>query len=227
MSGQIGKLYVVATPIGNLEDLSPRARRILSEVQVIACEDTRHTGLMLKRLSIERGRLVAYHDRNERRQALALVAWLKQGLDVALVTNAGTPLISDPGYRLVSAARAAKIPVIPIPGPCALIAALSVSGLATDRFTFYGFMPSKPSHRSRLLKSVGPETGTAIFYIPARMLLMVLNEINDIMPTARLAIARELTKVFEEVITGTATECLEVIRSRNIKGEVTLLLDAR
>jgi 16S rRNA (cytidine1402-2'-O)-methyltransferase len=224
-----GTLYVVATPIGNVEDLSPRALRVLREAPVLACEDTRHTGVLLKRLGVEHGdrRFIAYHDANEQRQAPVLMDLLRRGLDVAIVTNAGTPLVSDPGYRIASAAREAGVPVVPIPGPCAAIAALSASGLPSDRFTFYGFLPVKSGRRERMLRSIGPDTGTAIFYVPARSLEKVLPELAAIHPAARVVIARELTKVFEEFIAGTAAGCIGQLAGRVPKGEVTLLVDAR
>ena len=222
-----GILYVVATPIGNIEDLSPRALRILTETPILACEDTRHTGILLKRLDVPHGdrRFIAYHDMNETRQAPHLLSMLLEGQDVALVSNAGTPLISDPGFRLVAAARAAGIAVIPIPGPCAAIAALSASGLPSDRFTFYGFLPVKSGRRERLLSGLSQEQGTAIFYVPARSLEKILGEIGGLHPTAKVVIARELTKVFEEFIAGTPAECQALISDRTIKGEVTMLLN--
>ena len=229
MNETVGTLYVVATPIGNVEDLTPRALRVLTESPVLACEDTRHTGVLLARLGVPHGdrRFIAYHDVNEHRQAPVLLDLLRRGNDIALVSNAGTPLISDPGYRVVSMARAEGIAVIPVPGPCAAIAALSASGLPSDRFTFFGFLPVKSGRRERILRSVGDATGTAIFYVPARSLAKFLPEIAAIHPAARVVIARELTKVFEEYIVGTAAQCLEKIGERTLKGEVTMLVCAR
>jgi 16S rRNA (cytidine1402-2'-O)-methyltransferase len=170
---------------------------------------------------------VAFHDANEASRTPMLLRLLEEGRDCALVSNAGTPLVSDPGYRLVSAARAAGIPVVPVPGPCAAIAALSASGLPTDRFTFFGFLPPKPGRRERLLASLSPELGTAIFYVPARLLRKVLAELHAGRPASRVVVARELTKVFEEFVTGTPQECLAALGDREPKGEVTLLLDLR
>jgi 16S rRNA (cytidine1402-2'-O)-methyltransferase len=224
-----GILYVVATPIGNVEDLSPRAIRVLSEVPVLACEDTRHTGVLLKRLGVEHGdrRFVAYHDANEQRQAPYLLQVLLRGQDVAVVSNAGTPLVSDPGYRLVSAARVAGVKVVPVPGACAAIAALSASGLPSDRFTFLGFLPVKSGRRRKAIEAaVAPEAGTAIFYVPARSLDKALTDLAEVAPACRVVIARELTKVFEEFVTGTPGECLAAIEGRVLKGEVTLLVHA-
>jgi len=222
-----GTLYVVATPIGNVEDLSARALRILQEISVLACEDTRHTGILLKRLGVPHGdrRFMAYHDMNEARQAPQILSLLQNGTDVALVTDAGTPLVSDPGYRLVSAARAAGVMVVPIPGPCAAIAALSASGLPSDRFTFLGFLPVKSGRRDRVIEGLSAEQGTVIFYVPARSLKRTLQEIGAKHPGARIVIAREITKIYEEFVTGTPAECLTAIGEREPKGEVTLLVN--
>ncbi|NOZ02091.1 MAG: 16S rRNA (cytidine(1402)-2'-O)-methyltransferase [Deltaproteobacteria bacterium] len=224
---QPGILYVVATPIGNVEDMSPRALRVLSQSPVLACEDTRHTGVLLKRLNVPRGdrRYVAYHDRNESRQAPVLLKVLRDGVDVALVSNAGTPLVSDPGYRLVTAAREQGIDVVPIPGPCAAATALSAAGLPSDRFTFFGFPPVKAGRRRRLLSGLGPDQGTCIFYVPARSLEKLLVELADAHPDAMCVIAREMTKLYEEFVRGTPDECLERFENRTLKGEVTLLIN--
>jgi len=221
-----GTLYVVATPIGNLDDLSPRALRVLSEVPVLACEDTRRTGMLLKRLGVVRAerRYLAYHEHNEVRVAPRIVSLLRDGLDVALVTNAGTPLVSDPGYRLVAAARREGLPVVPIPGPCAAIAALCASGLPTDRFTFLGFLPARASARARVWADLREDRGTCIFYVPARSLERALVELSGVHPDARVVVARELTKVFEEFVCGTPEGCLQALRSRRPRGEVTLLV---
>ncbi len=219
-----GALYVVATPIGNIEDLSPRALRILGEVAVLACEDTRHTGVLLKRLGVEKRRLVAYHEHNEVRVTSMLMGLLREGHDVALVTNAGTPLVSDPGYRLVAAARREGVRVVPIPGPCAAIAALCASGLPTDRFTFFGFLPAKAGRRARLWDEVDPSRGTCIFYVPARSLMRTLQEIQARHPDSRVVVAREMTKVFEEFVCGTPAECIAILQGRTVRGEVTLLV---
>lgn len=221
-----GTLFVVATPIGNVEDMSPRALRVLSEAPVLACEDTRRTGMLLKRLGVEKGdrRFVAYHDHNEERAAPRLLQVLRQGRDVALVTNAGTPLVSDPGYRLVAAARREGVPVVPIPGPCAAVAALSASGLPADRFTFFGFPPVKPGRRGRVWDEVDPSRGTCVFHVPARSLARVLGELAARHPAARVVVAREMTKVFEEFLAGTPAECLATLSGRAALGEVTLLV---
>jgi len=220
-----GTLYVVATPIGNLEDVTLRALRILREAPVIACEDTRTTGMLLKHLGIERGdrRMVAYHDVNERRACHLLVDILKTGTDIALVSDAGTPLVSDPGYRVVSIAREAGLPVVPVPGPCAAVTALAASGLPTDRFTFYGFPPAKAGRRERLAQSLDESHGTCIFYVPARQVPKFLADLEGACPAWRVVVCRELTKMFEEFVSGTPAEVQAALAGRTLKGEVTLL----
>jgi len=221
-----GILYVVATPVGNLGDLSPRARAILSEVPVIACEDTRTTGMLLKVLDIDRTgrRMVAYHDLNERRASVQLVEMLLAGTDVALVSDAGTPLVSDPGYRVVSEAAAAGITVVPIPGPCAPILALAASGLPSDRFTFMGFVDAKSARRVRVFGALSRDIGTAIFFVPARSLEKVLVELSSAQPGCRVVVARELTKLHEEIVRGTPEDCIAAFAGRAVKGEVTIVV---
>jgi 16S rRNA (cytidine1402-2'-O)-methyltransferase len=223
-----GTLFVVATPIGNLEDITLRALRVLREADVFACEDTRTTGMLLKLLGVERGerRMVAYHDVNERRACQVLLDILKSGQNIALVSDAGTPLISDPGYRVVSLLREAGMPVVAVPGPCAAVAALGVSGLPTDRFTFFGFPPAKSGRRQRLISSLDGMRGTCVFYVPARQIPALLTDFQAFHPRWRLVVARELTKMFEEFIAGTAAEVQAAIAGRTLKGEVTLLAAA-
>jgi len=198
-----GVLYVVATPIGNLQDFPPRAVSIVRQVDAVCAEDTRHTRQLLAHFGITQP-LIAVHEHNEDAQATALVARLNAGQSLALVSDAGTPLISDPGYRLVVAARAAGIRVSPIPGPAALIAALSVSGLASDRFVFEGFLPAKASARRARLAALASEPRTLIFYESAHRLAAMLADAADVFGGERRAVlARELTKVFETVLDGT------------------------
>ncbi len=221
-----GTLYIVATPIGNLQDITLRALAILREVPVLACEDTRHTGMLLKALEIDRTgrRLIAFHDMNERRQVPLLLSILQEGQDVALVSDAGTPLVSDPGYRIVSEAAAAGISVVPIPGPCSAITALSASGLPSDRFTFMGFVAPKSPRRIKAFAELGRMTGTAIFFVPARTLEKVLAEIGQAIPGAHVVVARELTKMHEEFVRGSPESCAAAFSGRTPKGEVTLLV---
>lgn len=219
-----GTLYIVSTPIGNLEDITNRAIKILSEVDVLICEDTRRTGIMLKCLGIEsKGkRFISYFDANEIQRVPQILAILENGKDCALVTNAGTPLISDPGFRIVRGAIDAGVKVVPVPGPCAAITALCASGFPINRFTFFGFLPKKGTKRAEIMRAIG--IGVSIFYCPARDLIKTLEEISLVYPRCEIVIAREMTKLHEEFIRGTIMECLEEIRGRQLKGEVTLLV---
>lgn len=201
---EAGALYVVATPIGNLGDLSPRARAVLSGVQRIAAEDTRNTSGLLAHFGIRTppGGLVALHDHNESKVADGLIAELAGGATLALVSDAGTPLISDPGYALVRAARLAGRPVYAVPGPCAAIAALSISGLATDRFMFAGFLPARSAARRAAFEALKDEPRTAIWYESTHRIEDSLDDLVAVLgPERRVCIARELTKRFEQSIT--------------------------
>lgn len=192
-----GTLYIVATPIGNLDDLSPRARRTLAEVDVILCEDTRHTGRMLRRLGIGTRR-VSLHEHNEEQRVPEVIEKLKAGRNYALVSDAGTPLVSDPGFRLLQASRAADVTVSPVPGPCAAVAAISVSGLATDRFCFEGFLPSRAAARRQRLEQLAAEPRTLIFYETGRRIAATLRDCRSVLGDERpAAVGRELTKAFE------------------------------
>lgn len=194
-----GMLYVVATPIGNLEDLSPRARKVLSEVDVVAAEDTRHSGALLDHFGI-RTTLLSLHDHNEAERVEELIPRLKGGASVALISDAGTPLISDPGFHLVRAARQAGITVTPVPGASALVAALSVSGLPTDRFVFEGFLPPKPASRRERLQQLAVETRTLVFFESVHRLAESLSDLAAAFGGSRRAVlARELTKLHEGV----------------------------
>ncbi|MDR1075167.1 MAG: 16S rRNA (cytidine(1402)-2'-O)-methyltransferase [Xanthomonadaceae bacterium] len=197
-----GILHVVATPIGNLGDLSFRAREILRQVDAICAEDTRHSGQMLAQLGIDRP-LIALHEHNEQALAERLVGRLREGQSMALVSDAGTPLISDPGFRLVCAARAAGIRVSPVPGPCAAIAALSVAGLPSDRFVFEGFLPARASARKERLTRLATESRTLVFYEASHRIVETLADMCVVLGEERLAaVARELTKLFETVLDG-------------------------
>lgn len=194
-----GTLWVVATPIGNLDDLSPRARSVLESVPVIAAEDTRVSSRLLADRA-ERAEMVRLHEYSETREVDGLIERLLAGVDVALVSDAGTPLISDPGYRLVSAAHDADVPVRTVPGPCAATAALSIAGLATDRFWFEGFLPAKPGARRKRLGELAGQRATLVFYAPARDLPTVLEDMTAAFgPDRRATLARELTKLHETV----------------------------
>ncbi len=200
MSAGQGKLWVVATPIGNLGDLSERARQILSRVSIVAAEDTRHSAPLLAQCG-GRAQLLALHEHNEREQAQRIVARLQAGDEVALVSDAGTPLISDPGFRLVRAAREAGCEVSPVPGPCAAIAALSVAGVASDRFVFEGFLPARAAARRERLQALAAEARTLIFYESSHRIVESLEDMCAVFGDAREAVlARELTKRFETVL---------------------------
>lgn len=218
-------LYLVATPIGNLEDITLRALRVLKEVDVIACEDTRHTQKLLNHYGVL-ARTTSYHEHNEMTRSAELVLDLEQGARIALVTDAGTPGISDPGLHLVALAIRHQIPVIPIPGPCALIAALIASGLPTDSFRFSGFLPAKSSQRRRALQSILESPRTQVFYEAPHRLGECMQDLVEVLGRARpLVIAREVTKLHEEFLRGTAGELLTHVKGRGeIKGEITLLI---
>ena len=195
-----GKLWIVATPIGNLDDLSARAQTILRQVDLIAAEDTRHSAALLQHYGIATRR-VALHEHNEREVSADLVQQMRGGTQIALVSDAGTPLISDPGFRLVRAAREAGIAVSPVPGACAAIAALSVAGLPSDRFVFEGFLPAKPTARRAHLQTLVTETRTLIFYESSHRIVEALDDLAAVFGSDRRAvIARELTKLFETVL---------------------------
>ncbi len=203
-----GTLYVVATPIGNLDDLSPRAARTLASVDVVAAEDTRHSGRLLSHLGIQK-RMVALHDHNEKDRAAGILTELQAGRDVALISDAGTPLISDPGYVLVREARAAGHRVSPIPGPCALVAALSVAGLPTDRFLYVGFLPAKRSGRRASLEVLSSEVATLVFYESPHRIMESVRDIADVLGSNReIVLGREITKTFETFYSGSVADVL-------------------
>lgn len=222
-----GTLYIVATPIGNLEDITLRALRTLSEVDTIAAEDTRRTRHLLTHHGISRP-LVSYHDHNKVKQAPRLLAMLQEPKSVALVTDAGTPGISDPAYYLLQVVLPHDIPVVPIPGATAAIAALSVSGLPTDRFVFEGFLPIKSGRRRQRLEALYDEPRTMVFYESPYRLLKLLQEIRDHFGAdRRVVIGRELTKRFEEVLRGPASSLLVELEGRSIRGEFTVVVAGR
>jgi 16S rRNA (cytidine1402-2'-O)-methyltransferase len=219
-----GTLFVLATPIGHMEDVTLRAIRTLKEVALIAAEDTRHTRKLLARYDIGT-RLTSYHDHNKEKRTPGLVKKLKSGDSIALVSDAGTPSISDPGYYLVRAAIQAAIPVVPIPGASALVAALSVSGLPTDSFVFVGFPPRKPAKRKQLLEGLKEEPRTLVFYESPKRLLGFMREMTQVMGDRSAVVARELTKIHEEIIRGLLSYIAEVLETRSsLKGEYTLLV---
>ncbi|MFN3238412.1 MAG: 16S rRNA (cytidine(1402)-2'-O)-methyltransferase [Pseudomonadales bacterium] len=221
------KLFVVATPIGNLQDISPRAKQVLAEVDLIAAEDTRHSAILLQHLGINTP-LIAYHDHNEQQASVGLIDKILAGTSVALISDAGTPLISDPGYRLVQLAHEKGVGVIPIPGPSALITALSASGLATDRFLFIGFLPAKAEARKRALEEVAQQGATLVCYESRHRITASLETMVAVLGAERQAcIGRELTKKFEQLCFGRLGDLLEQLRRGDIvaKGEFVVMVE--
>lgn len=218
-----GTLYLVATPIGNLEDITLRALRTLKECDVVAAEDTRHTGQLLKHFDIHKP-LLSYFQFNEARRSEEILERLKRGEKVALVTDAGSPGISDPGERVVKAALAAGLRVEAVPGPCALVAGLTASGLATDEFHFIGFLPHKSGQRRRRLEELRSFGGTLVLYESPYRVEKLLGELIEVFPARQVVLARELTKKFEEYLRGTPVELLQKLQSRSIKGEFVVLV---
>lgn len=221
-----GTLYIVATPIGNLDDLSPRAVAVLAAADVVAAEDTRHSGRLLQHLGLSK-RMLALHDHNERDRAGGLLDELGKGRNVALISDAGTPLISDPGYVLVREARARGLQVTPVPGPCALVTALSAAGLPTDRFLFVGFLPAKRTGRRTALEQLSRETATLVFYESPHRILEAVADIAAVLGESReLVLGRELTKTFETFYSGTVAEVLATLEAdpHGTKGEFVVMI---
>jgi 16S rRNA (cytidine1402-2'-O)-methyltransferase len=221
-----GTLYIVATPIGNLEDITLRALRVLKEVDLVAAEDTRHTGLFLRHFNIQKP-LTSYFEGNESKKKEFILSRLKQGDRIALVSDAGTPGISDPGFRLIQIAVDHDIPVVPIPGPSALITALSVAGLPTDAFLFKGFLPHKSKKRRDLLKQLEEVRETLIFYESPYRIVESLKDVLEVLGDREIALTRELTKVYEEVLRGKISEILNQIEGKKLKGEITLVISGK
>jgi 16S rRNA (cytidine1402-2'-O)-methyltransferase len=223
--GSGSSLYLVGTPIGNLEDITLRALRILKEVDLIACEDTRQTMKLLGHYGIQT-RTVSYHEHNEMTKAAELVVDLEGGAKIALVTDAGMPGISDPGFRLIALAIRHHVPVVPIPGASAFLAALVASGLPTDSFRFSGFLPSKSGQRRKLLESVKDSPRTQVFYEAPHRLLGTLSDITEMLgPERHVVVAREVTKIHEEFLRGRVRDVFDQLKSRgDVRGEITLLI---
>jgi len=216
-------LYLVATPIGNLEDITLRALRVLRECDVVAAEDTRRTGQLLKHFDITKP-LLSYFQFNEARRSEEIIERLRRGEKVALVTDAGSPGISDPGERVVKAAIAAGLRVEAVPGPCALVAALTASGLPTDEFHFIGFLPHKSGQRHNKLESLKAFDGTLVLYESPFRIEKLLTELNEVFPEREIVVARELTKKFEEFLRGQPATLLEQAQKRSLKGEFVVLV---
>ena len=223
-----GTLFIVATPIGNLDDITFRAVEVLKSVDIVLAEDTRHSKKLLLHLDISKP-IRAFHEHNEREKTKAIIGEIYSGKSIALISDAGTPLISDPGYFLVAQAKKEGLKVVPIPGPSALITALSASGLASDSFTFLGFLPSKQTARVKLLKSLVGRTETSIFYESPKRILATLTDMHRIFGDSReVCLAKELTKVFETIKTGSIPNLIDylTIDQNHQKGEFVILISA-
>ena len=218
-----GLLYIVATPIGNLEDITLRALRVLKEVDVIAAEDTRHTQILLSHHDIHTP-LTSYHEHNEKTKAQDLVARLARGQNIALVSDAGTPAISDPGFRLVVQAIRGGVPIIPVPGASALTAVLIATGLPTDRFVFEGFLPAKKKQRRERLQILRDEIRTLIFYEAPHRLRDALEDIHELLGNREAVLAREVSKIHEEFLRGPISELVRSLGGGDVRGEVTLII---
>jgi 16S rRNA (cytidine1402-2'-O)-methyltransferase len=224
LAGKVsGTLYIVGTPIGNLEDITFRALRVLKMVDLIACEDTRRTQKLLTYYGIRTG-TISYHEHNEMTRAPELIIELEQGSDIALVSDAGMPVISDPGYRLVKLAVRHGVRVVPVPGASAFVAALAASGLPVDKFRFLGFLPSKASQRRRALAEAQTSQKTLVFYEAPHRVLETLADIRKILGDRPVVLAREVTKVHEEFLRGPVSEVLDALKRKPVKGEVTVLV---
>ena len=223
----MGNLYIVATPIGNMEDMTQRAVKTLSEVDVILAEDTRRSGRLLKYFSINTP-LISFYEHNEDKKISAVIERLKKGENIAQITDAGTPTISDPGFKLVRECVRNKIKIIPVPGPSSIISALVASGLPTDSFTFLGYLPKKEGKRKifydKIRKLLYDIKTTVIFFQTPHRITKTLAEIEKNFPENNLSVARELTKVNEEIVSGEVKEVVEKLKSRKLKGEITLVL---
>ena len=222
----MGCLFLVATPIGNLEDITLRALRVLKEADLVACEDTRHTAKLLTHYNITTPRK-SYHEFNEESRVPEFIQMLREGKNIALVGDAGTPLVSDPGYKIVSACRKEGISVVPIPGACAAVSALAASGLPSDGFFFAGFLPSRAAPRRRRLEELAGIPATLIFYEAPHRLIDSLKDMAAVLGSRRVAMAREITKIHEEFLCGTLDEILDTLRARpEIRGEITLVIES-
>ena len=222
-NGNHGKLFVVGTPIGNLEDITLRAIRTLKEVDLIACEDTRRTQKLLNVYKIQTPS-ISYHEHNEMTRAPELVIRMEEGSNIALVTDAGMPVVSDPGFRLVHLAVRHGIRVVPVPGASAFVAALAASGMPVDKFRFLGFLPSKKGERRKALEELRDATKTLLFYEAPHRMVDMLKDVRDILGEREIVLAREVTKVHEEFVRGNVSSTLEYLKKRPIKGEITLLV---
>jgi 16S rRNA (cytidine1402-2'-O)-methyltransferase len=223
MAGSPGTIYLVPTPIGNMGDITARAIEVLGTVDLVACEDTRVSGNLLQKLGISK-RLVSYHEFNERERATQLVESVRQGLSVAVISDGGSPGISDPAYRIVRAAIENGLNLIALPGPCAIIPALTASGLPTDRFFYEGFLSNKGAARRRRLEQLRDLSHTLVFYESPHRVVKTLTDMHEVLGDRQACLAREISKKFEEFVRGTLSEILARLDGRSIKGEIVLVV---
>lgn len=219
-----GRLFIVATPIGNLEDITVRALRVLREVGLVAAEDTRRTRILLNAYQIDTP-VTSLYEHNERQKSSFIVSRIMEGTDVAYVSDAGTPGISDPGYHLIRTAVESGIQIVPIPGASAVIAALSVSGLPIDRFVFHGFIPVRSGRRRRLFEELRRETATIVFYESPKRIVDALLDASSVLGERRIVVMREMTKVYEEILRGSFSEVIDTLKGRSVKGEITVVIE--
>ena len=224
MSTETGKLYLVPTPIGNMGDITSRALEVLSEVELIACEDTRHSGMLLKKLDIKK-RLISYHDFNEAARARQLAEILSRGGSVAVITDAGSPGISDPAYRIVRAAIDEEIEIIPLPGPTAIIPALTASGLPTDRFFFEGFLSHKSAARKTRLEKIKTLDHTLVFFESPHRIEKCLRDMLEVLGDRSACLAREISKRYEQFVRGSLSDLVRHVTGRSVKGEIVLVVN--
>jgi 16S rRNA (cytidine1402-2'-O)-methyltransferase len=218
-------LYIVPTPIGNREDITLRAIRILEEVNFVLAEDTRKTGTLLKYFNIK-NKLISFYEHNETRKTSQIINELEEGKDIALVSNAGTPTISDPGFKLVKECRQRAIKIIPLPGPSSIITALSASGISSDKFTFFGYLPRKKTARLKFISQILNWPTTCVFFESPYRILATLNELEEVLGERKITVCRELTKKFEEVFESSLKEAVEHFSKKKPRGEFTLVLSS-
>ncbi|NOY88976.1 MAG: 16S rRNA (cytidine(1402)-2'-O)-methyltransferase [FCB group bacterium] len=226
MARSQGKIYLIPTPIGNMDDITKRAIKILEDVDLIACEDTRHSGLLLKKLGIKK-KLISYHNFNEESRSRQLIQFINEGLSVGVITDAGSPGISDPAYRVVKTAVDNNIEIIPLPGATAIIPALTASGLPTDRFFFEGFLPHKSGARKNKLTTLKDLPHTLVFYESPHRIEKTLHDLLETLGNRDMCLARELTKKFEQFMRGTVNEVLALVQQKKIKGEIVLVVEGQ
>lgn len=226
MNDNSGTVYLIPTPIGNLDDISKRTLDILAEVDLVACEDTRHSGRLLAKFGIKK-KLISYHNFNEQARSEQLIEQVKQGQSIAVISDGGSPGISDPAYRIVVKAVENDLTIVPLPGPTAIVPALTASGLPTDRFFFEGFLPPKTTARKKRLMSLGEFPHTLVIYESPFRIVKTLLDIQEVLGERRICLAREISKLHEEFIRGRVSEVLEVAQNRKLKGEMVIVIEGK